>query len=75
VPVALMRKLDYSTNNEWISWEEEYNQTEEVHGRHAEAKRQLNLLIPDDCSEVTGRFVVAKRSKTGAVTIRKKKGA
>jgi predicted phage-related endonuclease len=75
VPVALMRKLDYSTNNEWISWEEEYNQTQEVHARHAEAKKQLNLLIPDDCSEVTGRFVVAKRSKTGAVTIRKKKGA
>ncbi len=73
MPVALMRKEDFSLNNAWCSCEQDYLQYEAAADAFDAAVKSLKSMIADDVGEVKGKFLTAKRDKRGALRISKLK--
>jgi predicted phage-related endonuclease len=74
MPVALMRKENFATNNAWVSLEQDYVTNELVAKTFENAKKGLKELVADDVSEVTGKLLKVKRSKSGALSFSRIKG-
>jgi len=70
-PVA--RIVDMTGNNEWASAAKDFLDTMEAAKLHDDAKDSIKELIEADVVEARGHGIVAKRSKTNAITIKKDK--
>jgi hypothetical protein len=74
MPVAMMRKIDLSLSNIWISAETDYLTNEEANVKYEMAKKTMKSLVEADVGEVKGRELCAKRSKDGSIRFSKIKG-
>lgn len=72
-PVALLRKLDLSTNNAWIASEEDYLANEAAASTFEAARNALKGMVEEDVGEVKGRRLKITRSKNGALRFGKVK--
>jgi YqaJ-like viral recombinase domain len=75
VPVSLWRDVDYATNNAWCNHEQDYLEHEAGAKLFEHAEKELRVLVPADAKTCTGKFLVARRSKSGALRFFKKKGS
>jgi predicted phage-related endonuclease len=73
-PVSLMRKVSMGQSNAWIAAEEDYLASHAAAKKHEEAAKQLKGLVEPDVAEATGRRIVARRDKRGAIRFSKING-
>ena len=71
-PIAT-RELSFQGNNAWASAAADWLETTKAAKTHAAACKALKELLEDDVSRAFGHGIEARRSKAGAVTIRKLK--
>ena len=69
-PIAT-RELSFEGNNAWASAAADWLETGKAAKTHASATRTLKELLEDDVRRAFGHGIEAKRSKAGAITIRK----
>lgn len=67
------RKVDMSGSNSWTEHAANWLANKEAAKTFDKAVDEIKALIEADIGEATGAGVVAKRSKTGAITIKKEK--
>ena len=68
-PIAY-RELCLTGNNMWASAADDWLAHVEAAKKHAAALKTLKELIPDDVSRAFGHGLEAKRSKSGAITVK-----
>jgi hypothetical protein len=59
-----------STSNSWASFAEVYRKTRDAAAEHERAKSELKKLVPEDAKKAFGHGVRAKRSKSGAISLK-----
>lgn len=67
------RKVDMSGNNSWSAAAADFLGSLDLAKQHDKAKSILKELVEDDVVEASGHGIIAKRSKTGAITIKETK--
>jgi predicted phage-related endonuclease len=65
------RELSFEGNNAWASAAADWLETTKAAKTHAAACKSLKDLLEDDVSRAFGHGIEARRSKAGAITIRK----
>jgi predicted phage-related endonuclease len=73
LPHGLLKKVDMSFNNEWMSYEISYLMHEENAKTFEEAKKTLKTLVAEDVGEAKGKQLCIKRSKSGSLLFSKVK--
>ena len=63
-----VRIVDMSGSNSWAQFAGLFCETRSAFLDHERAKSELKALMPEDAKEVSGHGVLAKRSKSGAVS-------
>jgi hypothetical protein len=66
--VTAVRLVDMSGSNSWAEFAGIFRRTRAAYAEHENAKAELKALIPADAREASGHGILAKRSKSGAVT-------
>jgi hypothetical protein len=66
--VTAVRLVDMSGSNSWAEFAGIFQRTRAAHAQHEKAKADLKALMPDDAREASGHGILAKRSKSGAVS-------
>jgi hypothetical protein len=66
--VEAVRILDMSSSNVWAEFAAIFARTRPAYLEHEQAKAELKSLVPDDARQAIGHGVLAKRSKSGAVS-------
>ena len=70
-PVPAIRQVDMSTSNSWCTFAEGWLATKVAAKANKDAAEGMKALIEPDVVKAFGHGVIASRSKTGAITIRK----
>jgi predicted phage-related endonuclease len=66
--VKAVRTVDMSGSNAWAEFANLYRLTRSAALDHDRAKSELKALVPEDGKEASGYGVLAKRSKSGAIS-------
>jgi predicted phage-related endonuclease len=66
--VEAVRTVDMSGSNAWAELANVYRLTRTAALNHDRAKVELKALVPEDAREALGHGVLAKRSKSGAIS-------
>jgi predicted phage-related endonuclease len=66
--IEALRTVDMSGSNSWAEFAGVYSRTRAAFGEHEAAKAELKKLMPADAREASGHGVLARRSKSGAVS-------
>ena len=66
--VEAIRTVDMSGSNAWAEFANIYRSTRTAALNHDRAKIELKALVPEDAREASGHGVLAKRSKSGAIS-------
>jgi predicted phage-related endonuclease len=66
--VEAIRTVDMSASNAWAEFANIYRSTRTAALNHDRAKIELKALVPEDAREASGHGVLAKRSKSGAIS-------
>jgi hypothetical protein len=66
--IEAIRIVDMSSSNSWAEFARLFRNTREAFLDHERAKGELKALMPEGAKEAIGHGVVAKRSKSGAVS-------
>ena len=69
--VDIKRIVDMTGNNEWASAASDWLENFEASKKFDKARSEIKALLEPDAAVTFGHNVVAKRSKTGVVTIRR----
>ena len=69
--IEAIRIVDMSASNSWAEFAALFRNTREAFLDHERAKSELKALMPEDAKEAIGHGVRAKRSKSGAVELRR----
>jgi predicted phage-related endonuclease len=72
-PVVPVRKIDMSSSNSWAQQANIWLSNKEYAKAFETATKEIKSLVEDDAIEAYGAGIVAKRSKTGSITIREAK--
>ena len=73
--IEAIRIVDMSTSNAWAEFAGVFARTRSAHLEHEQAKSELKGLMPEDAKEALGHGIRAKRSKSGAVSLRSPQGS
>ena len=65
------RKVDFEGNNHWAALASDFIMNMDAAGRFDRAKDGLKKMIEPDVMEAKGHGIIAKRSSSGAITIKK----
>ena len=68
--VSDFKPYDFSERNDWIYHAGDWTANKEAAAKFKSAEKCLKEIIPEDASEVKGGNIIAKRSKSGAITIK-----
>ena len=66
--IEAVRTVDMSTSNSWAEFAGVFRSTRGAFLDHERAKVELKGLMPEDAKEAVGHGVLAKRSKSGAIS-------
>jgi len=66
--IEAIRIVDMSSSNSWAEFAALFRDTRIAFLDHERAKSELKALMPEDAKEAIGHGVIAKRSKSGAVS-------
>jgi predicted phage-related endonuclease len=66
--IQAVRIVDMSGSNAWAEFAGIFARTRAAYLEHEQAKTELKGLMPEDAKEAIGHGVLAKRSKSGAVS-------
>src|SRR3954447_7273737 len=66
--LAAVRIVDMSASNSWAELAATFRRTRPAFLEHEAAKAELKKLVPEDAKEAAGHGLLAKRSKSGAVS-------
>jgi predicted phage-related endonuclease len=66
--VEAVRTMDMSGSNAWAEFANLYRLTRSAALDHDRAKAELKALVPEDAREASGHGLLAKRSKSGAIS-------
>jgi predicted phage-related endonuclease len=66
--IEAVRIVDMSSSNAWAEFAAVFARTRSAHLEHEQAKAELKSLMPQDAKEAIGHGVLARRSKSGAVS-------
>lgn len=67
--IEAVRVVDMSGSNSWAEFAGVYCRTRSVAAEHEAAKSELKKLMPEDAKEAAGHGVLAKRSKSGSISL------
>jgi hypothetical protein len=68
VRIEAVRIVDMSSSNSWAEFAGIFRHTRSAFLEHETAKAELKSLMPEDAKEAVGHGVLAKRSKSGAIS-------
>ena len=66
--IEAVRVVDMSACNAWAEFAGTFTRTHPAFLEHERAKAELKSLVPEDAQQAIGHGVLAKRSKSGAIT-------
>jgi predicted phage-related endonuclease len=66
--IEAIRTVDMSGSNTWAEFANLYRLTRSAALDHDRAKTELKALVPEDAKQASGHGVLAKRSKSGAIS-------
>jgi hypothetical protein len=66
--IDAVRIVDMTASNAWAEFGAVFSRTRSAHQEHEQAKAELKGLMPQDAKEAAGHGILAKRSKSGAVS-------
>src|SRR6266851_127805 len=66
--IEAVRIVDMSSSNAWAEFAAVFSRTRSAHKEHEQAKAELRSLVPDDAQQAIGHGILAKRSKSGAIS-------
>ena len=66
--VEAVRIADMSGSNSWAEFADLFRSTRQAFLDHERSKAELKALMPEDIKEAIGHGVLARRSKSGAVS-------
>jgi predicted phage-related endonuclease len=66
--IEALRIVDMSSSNAWAEFSAVFRRTKEAYLEHENAKAELKALMPEDAKEAIGHGILAKRSRSGAVS-------
>lgn len=67
--IEAVRVVDMSGSNSWAEFAGVYRRTRSAAAEHDAAKSELKKLVPEDAKEAAGHGVLAKRSKSGSISL------
>lgn len=72
-PISAMKSYDMTGNNNWAFHADVWAANKDAVDAFKAAEKALKEAMPDDASEASGHGVVAKRSKSNAISIKRAK--
>jgi predicted phage-related endonuclease len=66
--IEAVRIVDMTSSNAWAEFAGIFAWTRAAHLEHEQAKTELKNLMPEDAKEAIGHGILAKRSKSGAIS-------
>ena len=66
--IEAVRVVDMSASNSWAEFAGVFRSSHSAFLEHERAKAELKDLVPEDAQQAIGHGVLAKRSKSGAIT-------
>jgi hypothetical protein len=58
-----------TSSNAWAEFAAIFSRTRSAHLEHEQAKAELKSLVPEDAQQAVGHGILAKRSKSGAISL------
>jgi predicted phage-related endonuclease len=68
-PVEAVRRVDFSTNNMWANFAQQYKDNVQYNKLFEEASKGLKSLVEEDVVEAFGHGIIIKRDKKGSLRL------
>jgi|LauGreDrversion4_1035100.scaffolds.fasta_scaffold13991_3 predicted phage-related endonuclease len=65
-----LRTVDMTTNNQWVVFAQEWQETRDAAARHEVVAKEIKSLVPDDAAEAFGSGVIVRRDRRNRLSLR-----